>query len=101
VVNIMAIVTMAANSAIMNAENFMALYSVWYPATSSDSDSGMSKGTRLVSAKPETRKMKAERASGSASQPNGPCCCAVTISTNETLPTRRSTGMTLRPIATS
>ena len=29
VVNIMAIVTMAANSAIMNAENFMALYSVW------------------------------------------------------------------------
>ena len=85
----------------MNAENFIALYSVWYPATSSDSASGMSNGTRLVSAKPDTRNMKAERKSGRIIQPNGPCCWARTISVNETLPTRSSTGTRLRPIATS
>ena len=32
------------------------LYSVWKPATSSLSASGMSKGARLVSARPATKK---------------------------------------------
>src|ERR1041385_4349405 len=45
-------VTMLAYSAMKNAANFMLLYSVWKPATSSFSASGRSKGTRFVSAKP-------------------------------------------------
>src|SRR5919112_1934624 len=57
-------VTTLAYSAMKKKENFMALYSVWYPAISSDSASGMSKGSRLVSAKPEIRNMKNERNSG-------------------------------------
>ena len=43
-------VAMLEYSAIGNMENFIALYSVWYPAISSDSASGRSKGSRLVSA---------------------------------------------------
>src|SRR5438045_4891630 len=58
-------VTTLAYSAMKKKENFIALYSVWYPAMSSDSASGKSNGTRLVSAKPETRKMKNERKRGS------------------------------------
>ena len=44
-------VTMLAYSAMKNDANFMLLYSVWNPATSSFSASGRSNGTRLVSAK--------------------------------------------------
>ena len=43
-------VIMLAYSAMKNAANFMLLYSVWKPATSSFSASGRSNGTRLVSA---------------------------------------------------
>ncbi len=43
-------------SAMKNMANFMAEYSVWYPATSSASASGRSKGRRLVSAKADTKK---------------------------------------------
>src|SRR5882724_12069145 len=43
-------VTMLAYSAMKNMANFMELYSVWYPATSSVSASGRSNGIRLVSA---------------------------------------------------
>src|SRR5438270_5968315 len=43
-------VIMFAYSAMKNMANFMALYSVWYPATSSVSASGRSKGMRFVSA---------------------------------------------------
>src|SRR5690349_1726668 len=43
-------VMMFAYSAMKNIENFIALYSAWYPATSSDSASGRSNGTRFVSA---------------------------------------------------
>src|SRR3954468_19056759 len=50
-------VTMFAYSAMKNIENFIALYSEWYPAISSDSASGRSNGKRLVSAKAEIRKM--------------------------------------------
>src|SRR5579862_5527705 len=49
-------VTMLAYSAMKNEANFMELYSVWKPATSSFSASGKSNGTRLVSAKAEIRK---------------------------------------------
>src|SRR5579863_10683450 len=48
-------VTMLAYSAMKNEANFMLLYSVWKPATSSFSASGRSKGTRLVSANPAIR----------------------------------------------
>src|ERR1039457_3000468 len=51
-------VTMFAYSAMKKSENFIAEYSVWYPATSSDSASGRSNGRRFVSAKAETREMK-------------------------------------------
>ncbi len=38
--------------------NFIAEYSVWKPPTSSCSDSGRSNGSRLVSAKALTRKIR-------------------------------------------
>src|SRR5215210_2843915 len=66
-------VTTLEYSAMKKNENFMAEYSVWYPAMSSDSASGRSNGRRLVSAKPEIRKMKNERKSGSTYQ-SAICC---------------------------
>src|SRR6476661_2714993 len=45
-------VTMLAYSDMKKQANFMLLYSVWKPATSSFSASGKSNGTRFVSAKP-------------------------------------------------
>src|SRR5205823_11107925 len=51
-------VTMLAYSAMKKRENFIALYSVWYPAISSDSASGRSKGNRLVSANAATMNTK-------------------------------------------
>jgi len=50
-------VIMLAYSAMKKAANFMLLYSVWKPATSSFSASGRSKGTRLVSAKAQIKKI--------------------------------------------
>src|SRR5438874_6167814 len=50
-------VTMLAYSDMKKQANFMLLYSVWNPATSSFSASGRSNGTRLVSANPAIRKM--------------------------------------------
>src|ERR1051326_2457072 len=47
---IAATVSMLAYSARKNRENRKPLYSVWKPATSSDSASGRSNGARLVSA---------------------------------------------------
>ena len=41
-----------------NRENLILLYSVWNPPTSSGSDSGISNGRRLVSAKAVIKKMK-------------------------------------------
>ena len=68
-------VTMLAYSAMKNIENFMALYSVWYPAISSDSASGMSNGSRLVSAKPGDQ--EDEEATGTAAgRTTRPSCCA-------------------------
>src|ERR1700694_5421171 len=92
-------VTTLEYSAMKKKENFMALYSVWYPAISSDSASGTSKGSRLVSAKPEMRKMKKERNRGSTYQ--SPSCCSRTMAERLTLPDRSNTGIRLNPIGTS
>ena len=93
-------VTTCAYSAMKNIENFMAEYSVWYPVISSDSASGMSKGSRLVSASAEIRKkMKASDSGKTNHIPS--CCCRQTVSVRVTLPTRRRTAMTLSPSATS
>src|SRR5215208_1526452 len=51
-------VTMFAYSAMKKSENFIALYSVWYPVISSDSASGRSNGSLFVSANTATRKIK-------------------------------------------
>src|SRR6266516_8117138 len=48
-------VIMFAYSARKNRENLKPLYSVWNPATSSDSASGKSNGARLVSATPHIK----------------------------------------------
>src|SRR6185369_4939486 len=53
---IAATVNMLAYSARKNRENLKPLYSVWKPATSSDSASGKSKGARFVSATPHIQK---------------------------------------------
>ncbi len=47
---------MLVYSAMKNIANLKLEYSVWNPATSSDSASGRSKGTRLVSAMAEMKK---------------------------------------------
>ena len=88
-------VTTLAYSAMKKNENFIALYSVWYPAISSDSASGRSNGSRLVSAKPETRKMKNDRNSGSTYQ--SPACWSRMIAAKLTLPLSSSTGIEAHP----
>src|SRR5918995_847710 len=92
-------VTTFEYSAMKKKENFMALYSVWYPAINSDSASGMSNGSRLVSANPAIRKMKKERKSGRTY--HRPSCWSRTMAERLTLPDRSRTGIKLRPIATS
>src|SRR5215510_841261 len=52
---IAATVNMLAYSARKNSENLKPLYSVWNPATSSDSASGKSNGARFVSATPHMK----------------------------------------------
>src|SRR5919107_769067 len=92
-------VTTLAYSAMKKKVNFIALYSVWYPAISSDSASGRSKGSRLVSAKPETRKMKNERKSGNTYQ--SPSCCSLIMADRLTLPDSNNTGIRLIAMGTS
>ena len=48
-------ITMLTYSARKNSANFIELYSVWKPPTSSDSASGRSNGARLVSPTIDTR----------------------------------------------
>src|SRR3954471_13085541 len=93
-------VAMLAYSEIGNIENFIALYSVWYPAMSSDSASGRSNGNRFVSANAATMKMKNEIVSVSTFQMCMPACWS-TISLSVTLPASSSTGMSDMPIAIS
>src|SRR6266571_2467754 len=73
-------------------------YSTKYPATSSDSPSTRSKGERLVSAKPETKKMIAMGNSGITNQM---CCCTSTILERLSEPAQSSTLTNTKPIETS
>src|SRR5947207_11587526 len=66
----------AAYSARKNSDQRKPLYSVWKPATNSDSASGRSKGARLVSATMATAKTKnAIRPKGNSRNKNQMCCC--------------------------
>src|SRR5436190_24235976 len=72
------VVTMFAYSAMKKSENFIALYSEWYPAMSSDSASGRSNGRRLVSANAEIRKISQAMVHVATFHDSGPtlaCCC--------------------------
>ncbi len=63
---------MLVYSAWKKAAKRMALYSVWKPAMSSDSASGRSNGSRLVSANEAIRKTKKPRICGMKFQT---CAC--------------------------
>src|SRR5215212_2806780 len=93
-------VSTCAYSAMKNIENFIELYSVWYPVTSSLSASGRSKGSRLVSAKQEIQKKKNDTESASPYH-RCICCCFQTISVSETLPASNSTDISESPSAIS
>src|SRR3954468_21877543 len=87
-INALDVITFAY-SAMKNIENFIALYSEWYPATSSDSASGRSNGTRFVSANAATRKMKKAIVQLITFQALEACCCTIWLS--ETLPASSNT----------
>src|SRR5207244_12453544 len=82
-------------------ENFIALYSVWYPAMSSPSASGRSNGSRLVSANAATMKMKNPSDSGNTFHVNSDCDCVAITSVSVTLPASNSTATVLIPRAIS
>src|SRR5450755_3740837 len=96
VINALA-VTMFAYSAMKNSENFIAEYSVWYPAISSDSASGRSNGKRFVSANAAIRKMKNAIESRNTFHPIVDCCWMILLI--ETLPASSSTHTVDMPIA--
>ena len=73
-------------------------YSVWYPATNSDSASGRSKGGLFVSAKAE---MKKTTNIGNKGIKNQTVFCAITISVKFNDPTHMSTVTITNPIETS
>src|SRR3954471_11201651 len=97
------VVTMFAYSAMKNIENFIALYSEWYPAMSSDSASGRSNGKRFVSANAAIMKMKNARVQPKKFHANGqaPVVCCSTIALSDTFPDNSSTGIVAIPIAIS
>src|SRR5579862_4022254 len=69
--------SMAVYSARKKSDQRKPLYSVWKPATSSDSASGRSKGARLVSATMATANTKsATRPRGKNLKANQVCCAA-------------------------
>src|SRR3954451_7859663 len=70
-------VTMFAYSAMKNIENFIALYSEWYPAMSSDSASGKSNGSRLVSANAAIMKMMKAMVQFTTFHALVACCCTM------------------------
>src|SRR6266536_1983115 len=72
-----ATVNMLAYSAMKNMANFIELYSVWYPATSSVSASGRSKGVRLVSARPARKKITMPTNCGAAYGRKSPWRCTI------------------------
>src|SRR5207249_10724157 len=63
---------MLVYSAMKNIANLKLAYSVWKPATSSDSASGKSNGTRFVSATAATKKQKNPKICGHTFQPKIP-----------------------------
>ena len=95
----------AAYSPRKNSAKDIDEYSTKYPATSSDSPSGRSKGERLVSASAEMKKMTAIGSSGgiswNACQFQMPPVCALTMSCRFSDPTQSSTVMITKPIETS
>src|SRR5262245_1067625 len=80
-------VIIAVYSAMKNMANLKLAYSVWKPATSSDSASGRSKGARLVSAIAEVKKQMKPNIcgkgaattlqAGSNPQSTRPCCVSI------------------------
>src|SRR3954470_12307679 len=76
----------------------IAEYSTKYPATSSDSPSGRSKGARFVSARPEMKKMMNMGKSGMKNQSPR---CASTTSVRFSEPTQSSTVTITKPMETS
>lgn len=74
-------------------------YSTLYPATSSASASGKSKGARLVSANIETKKTKTQGNKGYKYQPLS--FCAATNSAQWSDPANNITGNIVNPIDTS
>src|SRR5580658_2041720 len=91
-------VIMLVYSAMKNIANLKLAYSVWKPATSSDSASGRSNGTRLVSATAATKKQKKPRICGQTFQPKMPrsgwWACALMMSRKLKLPASKSTPTT-------
>src|SRR3954452_15801615 len=92
-------VIMLTYSAVWKRPQRMPLYSVWYPATSSCSASGRSKGARFVSAMPAMKKMISPTNCGAAY--HQPSCCSLTMSTSESEPAISTTPSTLSASATS
>src|SRR5207245_629279 len=79
---------MLAYSPRKKSAKVIAEYSTKYPATSSDSPSGRSKGERLVSARPEMKKITNIGSSGTQNQT---VFCALTTSVRFSEPTQSST----------
>ena len=83
------------------AANIKLEYSVWKPATSSDSASGRSKGTRFVSANAAIRKNRNAKICGKGmamtNQFQNPPACASVIFTRLSEPDRRMTPTIARP----
>ena len=75
--------------------NFIAEYSVWKPPISSCSDSGRSNGSRLVSAKALTRKIR--KPSGEATIPQTCRSCQLMMSFRSSEPAIRTMPRIDRP----
>ena len=73
--------------------NFIPLYSVWKPPTSSDSASGMSKGVRLTSATP-LRKNSRQPTTPHGVNTNQRSACASTIPAMDSVPATMMTATT-------
>jgi hypothetical protein len=86
-------------SARKNIEKTIEEYSTLYPATSSASASGRSKGVRLVSAIEEIKKMIAAANNGRTYQPVSSCANTMRVKLRE--PERMMTGRRVMLIETS
>src|SRR5262249_34754045 len=94
--------TMFTYSAMKNNRNGVEEYSTKYPATSSDSASGRSKGGRFVSARPEMKNMTNIGNSGprkNQCRMSGPC--ARTMSDRFNDPASNRTVIRMKPMETS